>query len=92
MTFLKRHTRFLESLALVALGAALTVPNLFIAAALLLTALLLDFAYCRMSTPPTTYTPLFLPPIKTLESTLSKTHPQSNPRKAHALRGYLYAL
>lgn len=52
MPFLKRHTRFLESLALVALGAALTVPNLFLAAALLLTALLLDFAYYRMSTPP----------------------------------------
>lgn len=52
MTFLKRHTRLLESLALVALGAALTVPNLFIGAVLLLTALLLDFAYCRLSSPP----------------------------------------
>lgn len=53
MTFLKRHTRFLESLALVALGAALTVPNLFIGTLLLLTAALLDFLYCRMSVPPT---------------------------------------
>jgi len=52
MTFLKRYTRFLESLALVALGAALTVPNLYIGALLLLTALLLDFVYCRMSVPP----------------------------------------
>lgn len=51
MTFLKRHTRFLESLALVALGAALTVPNLFIGGILLLTAALLDFAYCRLSAP-----------------------------------------
>ena len=54
MTILKRYARFFESLALVALGAALTVPNLFIGALLLLTAALLDFAYCRMSTPPTT--------------------------------------
>lgn len=52
MTFLRRHTRLLESLALVALGAALTVPNIFLGTALLLTALLLDFAYCRMSAPP----------------------------------------
>lgn len=52
MTILKRYARFLESLALVALGAALTVPNLFIGALLLLTAALLDFAYCRMSVPP----------------------------------------
>lgn len=53
MIILKRYARFFESLALVALGAALTVPNLFIGALLLLTALLLDFLYCRMSTPPT---------------------------------------
>ena len=54
MTILKRYTRLLESLALVALGAALTVPNLFIGSVLLLIAALLDFAYCRMSTPPVT--------------------------------------
>lgn len=52
MTILKRYARFFESLALVALGAALTVPNLFIGAVLLFTALLLDFLYCRMSVPP----------------------------------------
>lgn len=54
MTFLRRYARLLESLALVALGAALTVPNLYIGALLLVTALLLDFVYCRMSTPPRT--------------------------------------
>lgn len=49
---IKRYARLLESLALVALGAALTVPNLYIGALLLLAAFLLDFVYCRMSVPP----------------------------------------
>lgn len=52
MTPLKRYTRLLESLALVSLGAALTIPNIPAALLLLLSALLLDLAYCRLSPRP----------------------------------------
>lgn len=52
MTILKRYTRLLESLALVSLGAALTIPNISAALLLLLLSVLLDVAYCRLSPRP----------------------------------------
>ena len=52
MNPLKRYTRLLESLALVSLGAALTIPNIPAALLLLLFALLLDLAHCRLSPRP----------------------------------------
>lgn len=51
MNPLKRYTRFLGSLALVSLGAALTLPNIPAALLLLLLAVLLDVAYCRLKGP-----------------------------------------
>lgn len=52
MTILKRYTRLLESLALMSLGAALTIPSVPAALWLLMLSALLDIIYCKLSPRP----------------------------------------